>query len=85
MVQSVRLSVCPSVRLSVSHLFAPQSLKASGYCRRSSGWAAGQATGQTSPVNTLTSIIFHGSFSNLARTFITLTSRMSSIMELLPY
>ena len=36
-------------------------------------------------VNTLTSIIFHGSFSNLARTFIVLRSRTSSIMEVLPH
>ena len=36
-------------------------------------------------VNTLKSIIFHGSFSNLARTFITLRSRTSSIMEVLPH
>ena len=45
----------------------------------------GRAAGQTSPVNTLTSIIFHGSFSNLGRTFITLRSRTSSIMEVLPH
>ena len=36
-------------------------------------------------VNTLTSIIFHGSFSNLVRTFITLRSRTSSMMEVLPH
>ena len=53
--------------------FYPAALKAPGY------W------GQTSPVNTLTSIIFHGSFSNLARTFIVLRSRTSSIMEVLPH
>ena len=49
----------------------PQPLRAPGYCRTPSGRAAGQ----TSPVNTLTSIIFHGSFANLARTFTTLISR----------
>ena len=48
-------------------------------------WVGGQVAGQTSPVNTLTSIIFHGSFSDLARTFITLRSRTSSIMEILPH
>ena len=57
-------------------VFTPQPLRAPGYCRTPSGWAAGQ----TSPVNTLTFIIFHGSFSNLARTCITLRSRTSSIM-----
>ena len=36
-------------------------------------------------VNTLTSIIFHRSFLNLTRTFITLRSRTSSIMEVLPH
>ena len=44
-----------------------------------------RAAGQKSPVNTLTSIIFHGSFSSLARTFITLRSQTSSIMEVLPH
>ena len=63
-------------------IFLPRSpLRAPGYCRTPSGRAAGQ----TSPVNTLTSIIFHGSFSNLARTFITIRSRTSSIMEVLPH
>ena len=62
-------------------IFTPQPLRAPGYCRTPSGRAAGQ----TSPVNTLTSIIFHGSFSNLARTFIALRSRTSSIMEVLPH
>ena len=47
--------------------------------------AGGRAAGQTSAVNTLTSTIFHGSFSNLARTFIALRSRTSSIMEVLPH
>ena len=47
--------------------------------------AGGWASGQTSPVNTLTSTIFHGSFSNLARTFIALRSRTSLIMEVLPH
>ena len=64
--------------------FYPVALKGSGVLsspERAGGWAAGQ----TSPVNTLTSIIFHGSFSNLARTFITLRSRTSSIMEVLPH
>ena len=64
--------------------FLPSALKGSGvlsYPERAGEWAAGQ----TSPVNTLTSIIFHGSFSNLARTFITLRSRTSSIMEVLPH
>ena len=81
----------PSVCL--SHLFTPQPLRAPGYCRtpsgraggRTGGRAGGRAAGQTSPVNTLTSIIFHGSFSNLARTFIALRSRTSSIMEVLPH
>ena len=64
--------------------FYPAALKGSGvlsYPER----AGGRAAGQTSPVNTLTSIIFHGSFSNLARTFIALRSRTSSIMEVLPH
>ena len=69
--------------------FYPAALKAPGYCRTPSGRAGGRtggrAAGQTSPVNTLTSIIFHGSFSNLARTFIVLRSRTSSIMEVLPH
>ena len=62
-------------------IYTPQPLRPPGYCRRPSG----RATGQTSPVNTLTSIIFHGSFSNLARTFITLRFQTSSIMEVLPH
>ena len=64
-------------------LFTPQP-KGSGvlsYPER----AGRRAAGQTSPVNTLTSILFHGSFSNLARTFITLRSRTTSIMEVLPH
>ena len=64
--------------------FYPAALKGSGvlsYPER----AGGRAAGQTSPVNTLTSIIFHGSFSNLARSFITIRSRTSSIMEVLPH
>ena len=78
----VHASVRISVRL--SHLFTPQPLRAPGvlsYPER----AGGRAARQTSPVNTLTSIIFHGSFLNLARTFITLRSRTSSIMEVLPH
>ena len=70
-------------RLNLSR-FYPAALKGSGvlsYPER----AGGRAAGQTSPVNTLTSIIFHGSFSNLARTFIALRSRTSSIMEVLPH
>ena len=46
---------------------------------------SGRAAGQTSPVNTFTSILIHGSFSNFARTFITLRSQTSLIMEVLPY
>ena len=69
------------VSYSAEAIFTPQPLRAPGYCRTPSGRAAGQ----TSPVNTLTSIIFHGSFSNLARTFITIRSRTSSIMEVLPH
>ena len=46
-------------------------------------WVGGHVAGQTSPVNTLTSAIFHGSFSNLAWTFIAVKSRTSSIMEIL--
>ena len=42
-------------------IFSPQPLRAPGYCRRPSGRAAGQQ-GRQAP---LTSIIFHGSFSNL--------------------
>ena len=61
----------------VMALFTPQPLRAPGYCRRPSGWAGGRAAGQTSPLNTLTSTIFHGSFWNLARTFIALRSRTS--------
>ena len=71
--------VAPSTKMILFHrglseifvfacIFTPQPLRAPGYCRTPSGRAAGQ----TSPVNTLTSILFHGSFSNLARTFITL-------------
>ena len=66
-------------------VFTPQPLKAPGYCRTPSMRVGGRAAGQTSPVNTLTSIIFHGSFSNLARAFITLKSQTSSIMEVLPH
>ena len=66
-------------------VFTPQPLRAPGYCHRLSGRVGRRAAGQTSPVNTLTSIIFHGSFSNLARTFITLRSRTSSIMKVLPH
>ena len=65
-------------------IFLPAALKGSWvllYPER----AGGRAAGHTSPVNTLTSIFFHGSFSNLARTFITLRSRTSSIMEVLPH
>ena len=47
--------------------------------------AGGRAAGQTSPVHTLTSIIFQGSFSNLARTCITLRSRTGLIMKVLPH
>ena len=64
--------------------FYPVALKGSGvlsYPER----AGGRVAGQTSPVNTLTSILFHGSFSNLARTFIILRSRTISIMEVLPH
>ena len=80
---SVHLSVRLSVRLSLSP-FYPAALKGSGLLS-SPERAGGQAAGETSPVNTLTSIIFHGSFLNLARTFITLRSRMSLIMEVLPH
>ena len=65
-------------------VFYPAALKGSGVLSYPE-WAGGRAAGQTRPVNTLTSIIFHGSFSNLARTFITLRSRTSSIMEVLPH
>ena len=65
----------------LKYIFTLQPLRAPGYCRTPSGRAAGQ----TSPVNTLTSIIFHGSFSNLTRTFITLRSLTSLIMEVLPH
>ena len=81
---SCRPQVGPHVdpmNVAIRALFTPQPLRAPGYCRTPSGRAAGQK----SPVNTLTSIIFHESFSNLARTFITLRSRTSSIMEVLPH
>ena len=67
-----------------NNIFTPQPLRAPGYCHtpERAGW---RAAGQTSPVNTLTSILFHWSFSNLARTFITLRSRTRSIMEVLPH
>ena len=65
----------------VAKVFTPQPLRAQGYCRRPTGRAGGRA----SPVNTLTSVIFHGSFSNLARTFNILWSRTSLIMEVLPH
>ena len=79
------MSPCSKFELNVISSFYPAALKAPGYCRTPSGRAGGRAAGQTSPVNTLTSIIFHGSFSNLARTFIVLRSRTSSIMEVLPH
>ena len=60
--------------------FYPAALKGSVV-----GQVGGRAAGQTSPINTLMSLIFHRSFSNLARTFIALKSRMSSIMEVLPH
>ena len=66
-------------------LFTPQPLRARIVVARAGGRTGGRAAGQTSPVNTLTSTIFHGSFSNLARTFIALRSRTSSIMEVLPH
>ena len=72
---SLHLAVCPSVWPSVHpewcycsyslRIFTPQPLRAPGYCRTPSGRVGGQAAGQTNPVNTLTSILFHGSFSNL--------------------
>ena len=64
--------------------YYPAALKGSGVLSYPEQ-AGGRAAGQTSPVNTLTSIIFHKSFSNFARTFITLRSRTSSIMEVLPH
>ena len=81
---SLYFDICNNICLDTSYHFYPAALKGSGvlsYPER----AGGRAAGQTSPVNTLTSIIFHGSFSNLARTFITLRSRTSSIMEVLPH
>ena len=72
-------------KVGITVVFTPQPLRAPGYCRTPGGRAGGRAAGQTSPVNTLTSIIFHRSFSNLARTFIALRSRTSSIMEVLPH
>ena len=66
-------------------IFTPQPLRAPGYCRRPSGRVGWRAAGQNSPVNTLTSTIFHRSFWNLARTFITLRSQTSLIMEVLPH
>ena len=64
--------------------YYPAALKGCGVLS-SPERAGGRAAGQTSAVNTLTSTIFHGSFSNLARTFIALRSRTSSIMEVLPH
>ena len=70
----------------ISVFITPQPLRLRGIVvPRAGGRVGGRAAGQTSPVNTLTSIIFHGSFSNLARTFIVLRSRTSSIMEVLPH
>ena len=46
------------------------------------GWGLGGWWGW-GLVKALTSIIFHGSFSSLARTFIALRSRTCSIMEVL--
>ena len=63
--------------------FYSAALKGSGVL--SPERAGGRVAGQTSPVNTLTSAIFHGSFSNLAGTFIALTSQMSLIMQVLPH
>ena len=66
--------MCMQARYRPVPPFYPAALKGSGvlsYPER----ADGRAAGQTSPVNTLTSIIFYGSFSNLARTFVTLRSR----------
>ena len=65
-------------------MFYPAALKRSGVLSLPER-AGGRAAGQTSPVNTLTTIILHGSFSNLARTFITLRFRTSSIMEVRPH
>ena len=81
------------LNLSLEMVFTPQPLRAPGYCRypsgpaarRSGGRACGSGAGQTSPVNTLTSIIFHWSFSNLARTFITLRSVRSWKFCLIKY
>ena len=64
--------------------FYPAALKGSGVLsssKRADQWTARQ----TSPIDTLTSVIYHGSSSSLARTFIALRSRTSSIMEVLPH
>ena len=79
-------SLMPTLQISLILVscFYPAALKGSGvlsYPER----AGGRAAGQTSPVNTLTSIIFHGSFSNFARTFITIRSLTSSIIKVLPH
>ena len=47
--------------------FTPQPLRAPGYCRRPGGRAVGRAAARPSTVRALTSVIFHGSFSNLVR------------------
>ena len=49
------------------------------------GHEGGRAAGQAIPVNTLTSAIFHVSFSNDARIFTALRSQSSLIMEVLPH
>ena len=41
-----------------------------------------RSVGRSSPVSALTFVVFHGSL--LVRTFVTLTSRTSSIMDVLP-
>ena len=56
-------------------LYVYTPLRAPGYCG---------TLGRQAPLTLSLSTIFHGSFSNLARTFITLRSRTSSIMEVLP-
>ena len=69
------------------YVFTQQLFRPLEYCRQPSGRsvgvgrAFGQAAGNTSFVSALTSIILHGSFSNLARTLIGLKSQKSLLMR----
>ena len=65
-------------KMGSQELFTLQPLKGSGVLLSSE-----QAGRRSTPVSALTCVIFHGSFSNLARTLIALRSQTSYIMEVL--